>query len=69
MAEVLTYTKETINMIEKAQNEIARWVLGTNRSAAIVGLRAELRWKPIGGVIRKRKLTYWARVMRMSDNQ
>ncbi len=68
-SEVLTYTKETINAIEKAQNEIARWALGTNRGTAITGLCGELGWKSVTGEIRQRKLIYWAKLMRMGNDR
>ncbi len=68
-SEVLTFTKETIMTIERAQNEIARWALGTNRGTAITGLRGELGWKSVQGEIRQRKLLYWAKLMRMDNDR
>ena len=61
-AEIITYTKTWINEVEKAQNNVGRWILGVRPSTTTVGVRAELGWISVEGEIELRKANYWKRL-------
>ena len=68
-SEIVTYGKAEIDSLEKKQVEMARWIWGSARNAAKIGLRGELGWMSIKGEIWKRKLVFWGRLMRMDEQR
>ena len=68
-SECINYTQLTLNALEKAQNKIGKWILGTTQAAANCGVRAELGWFSMTGQIILRKLIYWDRIINMSENR
>jgi hypothetical protein len=43
-AEIIIDTKEVVRVLERAQNNIGRWITGTSCRAASCGIRAEMGW-------------------------
>ena len=67
--EIIPYNKNTIEQLEKAQNEIGRWILGTNQSTALAGIRGELGWTTVEGEIKRRKVEYWLKIAQMKNDR
>jgi hypothetical protein len=68
-AEVVKYSKTTINKIESAQKSVAKWICGASRRASGCGVIGELGWYSIHGEIAKRKVAYWGRLIRMGQER
>lgn len=71
-AEVLglvPFSKTWTQKIEKTQNKVARWILGVSKSTPASGLRAELGWRTVENEINEKKVAYWERLTRLSDDR
>ena len=68
-AELIPYTQEWIRKMEMLQNKEARWILGVRRSTQPEGLRLELGWRTIEDEVDERKMRYWERVARLSEER
>ena len=53
-AEIINYTKTWVKEMERIQNKLGRWILGTSQSAASAGVRGELGWTTIQGEIEEK---------------
>ncbi len=67
--EVLPLPTTWIQRIERQQNKMARWILGTSPQASSAGAHGELGWHSIKGEIMKRKLVYYGKILRMDDSR
>ena len=69
--EVVAMTKETIASWEKQQNNVARQVLGMNRSinGNAVRLWSEMGWKSMEGHIYKRKMNFWGYLHQLDEHR
>ena len=67
--EVVVMTKETIASLEKQQNNIARQVLGVNRSINGNAVRSEMGWKSMEGHIYKRKMNFWGYLHQLDEHR
>ena len=65
-AEVITYDKGWIKMLETIQNKLGRWMIGTSQGSACAGVRGELGWVTIQGEIMKRQIQYLGKLRNMS---
>ena len=67
--EVVAMTKETIASLEKQQNNVARQVLGMNRSINGNVVRSEMGWKSMEGHIYKRKMNFWVYLHQLDEHR
>ncbi len=63
--EVVPCIDKWVDEIEKSENNMARYILGTSRGAPIAGIRGELGWPSVQGEIWKRKLCYRGKILSM----
>jgi hypothetical protein len=66
-AEIIPYTKQWIEEVEKTQRKVGRWILGVGMSASGAGIRGEMGWTTIAGEIQKRKVVFYERIRRMKN--
>ena len=67
--EILHTRSSWITCIERKQNIMGRWILGTNRTAPSTGVRGELGWTSIKGEVMYRKIIYWYKIQKMASNR
>ncbi len=67
--EVVPCTKKWVEEIEKAENDMGRYILGTSKGAPIAGIRGELGWPSVQGEIWKRKLCYRGKILKMEPER
>ena len=67
--DVISVSEGDIQNMEKAQNEMGRWILGAPPCTATEAVLGELGWNTVTDRIAKAKLNYWGYLQTISDDR